>query len=72
MAITHRDGVAAWQSAHAELKDSIRRLSEMADRMPDVDQNGEVAHVNYGHLGDVLLINQLLSEAADSADELFR
>ena len=48
----------------------LESMQEFVSNMPAPDENGHIPCINYGHIGTMARIHDLLKEASDAASQM--
>ena len=69
MMIKHQKSVEAYVSQVMDLRAALDNLVEFVGSLPAPDEDNNIPGLNYGHLGDVGRIHELIGEAMGHANE---
>jgi len=71
MTIKHAETVERYTQHHAEIAAALENLQEFFGSMPAPDENNHLP-LHYGQTGDVARIRELLAQASQIADEMYK
>ena len=69
MTIKHQKSVDSYVSQVMDLRAALENLAEFVASLPAPDDDNNIPGLNYGHLGDVCRIHELIGEAMEHANE---
>jgi hypothetical protein len=70
MTVRHPASVERYAQQHAEMHAMLENLREFLATMPAPDENGDIHGIDYGYLGDVTRVHELLELASEITYEM--
>jgi hypothetical protein len=70
MAVKHEETVQRYVIRNAQMISMLESMQEFVSNMPAPDENGHIPCINYGHIGTMARIHDLLKEASDAASQM--
>ncbi len=72
MSVKSEQAIADYNRCVAELRAGLANLQEFVGSLPVADRAGISSPFDYGHLGTVQRMHQLIGEASRAADAFYR
>jgi hypothetical protein len=72
MTVKNASFVGQYVRTRTELLAALENLQEFVENLPAPDESGFIPNLDYGHLGSLGHMHEVIGEVARTADEMFK